>query len=78
MAATTKKLVIVESPAKAKTIEKFLGRGYLVKASLGHVRDLPKRRLGVDVEHGFEPTYVVPKEKKEFVKELTHHAKCAS
>ena len=78
MASTAKKLVIVESPAKAKTIEKFLGRGYSVKASLGHVRDLPKRRLGVDVENGFEPTYVVPKEKKDTVKELAQHVKGAS
>ena len=69
MTRALKKLVIVESPAKAKTIEKFLGRGYAVKASLGHVRDLPKPP-GVDVEHEFEPSYVVPKEKKEFVKEL--------
>jgi DNA topoisomerase I len=73
-----KKLVIVESPAKAKTIEKFLGRGYAVKASLGHVRDLPKRRLGVDVERDFEPSYVVPKERKEFVKELAQEARNAS
>ncbi|HET7772065.1 MAG TPA: type I DNA topoisomerase [Chloroflexota bacterium] len=78
MASTPKKLVIVESPAKAKTIEKFLGRGYAVRASLGHVRDLPKRRLGVDVENGFEPTYVVPKEKKETVKELLSQVRGAS
>jgi DNA topoisomerase I len=81
MAATTKtakRLVIVESPAKAKTIEKFLGRGYAVRASLGHVRDLPKRRLGVDVEQQFEPSYVVPKEKKEVVKELAQEAKTAT
>ncbi|HEX2326500.1 MAG TPA: DNA topoisomerase, partial [Chloroflexota bacterium] len=78
MTRALKKLVIVESPAKAKTIEKFLGRGYAVKASLGHVRDLPKRRLGVDVEHEFEPSYVVPKEKKEFVKELAQEARNAS
>jgi len=78
MASTPKKLVIVESPAKAKTIEKFLGRGYTVKASLGHVRDLPKRRLGVDVENGFEPAFVVPKEKKETVKELAQHVRGAS
>lgn len=64
------KLVIVESPTKAKTIEKFLGPGYVVKATLGHVRDLPKRRLGVKIEGGFEPMWVVPKEKKEIVKEL--------
>src|SRR2546428_1748903 len=78
MATAAKKLVIVESPAKAKTIEKFLGRGYSVRASLGHVRDLPKRRLGVDVENGFEPTYVVPKDKKDTVKELTQQARAAS
>ncbi len=78
MAKAAKKLVIVESPAKAKTIEKFLGRGYAVRASLGHVRDLPRRRLGVDVEHDFEPSYVVPKEKKEFVKELAQEARNSS
>ncbi len=78
MATSAKKLVIVESPAKAKTIEKFLGRGYAVRASLGHVRDLPKRRLGVDVEGGFEPSYVVPKEKKEVVKELAQQARDAT
>ena len=52
------KLVIVESPAKARTISKFLGRTYKVEASNGHVRDLPKSQLGVDVEHGFEPKYI--------------------
>ena len=56
MAAKTD-LVIVESPSKAKTIGKYLGPGYEVKASMGHVRDLPKSKLGVDVEHGFEPNY---------------------
>jgi DNA topoisomerase-1 len=78
MAVVAKKLVIVESSAKAKTIEKFLGRGYAVKASLGHVRDLPKRRLGVDLEDGFSPSYVVPTEKKELVKELATLARGAS
>ncbi len=63
-------LVIVESPAKAKTIGKILGSGYTVKASLGHVRDLPKSKLGVDVENGFLPHYVVPRDKKEIVTEL--------
>lgn len=53
-----KNLVIVESPAKAKTIKKYLGRGYDVIASMGHVRDLPKSRLGVDVENNFEPKYI--------------------
>ncbi|OGQ68071.1 MAG: DNA topoisomerase I [Deltaproteobacteria bacterium RIFCSPLOWO2_12_FULL_50_11] len=57
-------LVIVESPAKAKTIKKYLGRNYNVMASIGHIKDLPKSKLGVDVEKGFEPTYVVIKEKK--------------
>ncbi len=51
-----KSLVIVESPAKAKTIDKYLGKQYVVKASLGHIKDLPKKDLAVDVEHGFEPT----------------------
>ncbi len=52
-----KSLVIVESPAKAKTIGKYLGKQYTVKASLGHIKDLPKKDLAVDVEQGFEPTY---------------------
>jgi DNA topoisomerase-1 len=63
-------LVVVESAAKAKTIEKFLGRGYAVRACLGHVRDLPTSRLGVDVEHDFRPQYVVPKDRKDVVKRL--------
>ncbi|MSQ27216.1 MAG: type I DNA topoisomerase [Dehalococcoidia bacterium] len=63
-------LVVVESPAKARTIAPFLGSGYTVKASLGHVRDLPKSRLGVDVDHEFEPKYLVPKEKKSLVDDL--------
>src|SRR5688500_13723677 len=53
-------LVIVESPAKARTIGKYLGRGFSVEASMGHVRDLPKSTLGVDTEHNFNPQYVVP------------------
>jgi DNA topoisomerase-1 len=64
------KLVIVESPAKARTVERFLGRGYTVKASVGHVRDLLRSQLSVDVENDFEPKYRVPNEKKELVKEL--------
>ncbi len=63
-------LVIVESPTKAKTIGKFLGRKYTVKASIGHIRDLPKSRLGVDVDNDFEPTYIVPMAKKATFKEL--------
>jgi DNA topoisomerase-1 len=69
-------LVIVESPAKAKTINKFLGKGYIVKASMGHVRDLPKRTLGVD-EETFEPTYDVLAEKKKTLAELKKAAKSA-
>ena len=64
------KLVIVESPAKAKTIGKFLGRGYTVKASVGHVRDLLRSQLSVDVENGFTPKYRVPNEKRPVVKDL--------
>ena len=58
------KLVIVESPAKARTIKRFLGNGYTLKASMGHVRDLLKSRLSVDVENGFAPEYRVPNEKR--------------
>ncbi len=64
------KLVIVESPAKAKTIGRYLGRGYTVKSSLGHVRDLLKSRLSVDIENNFAPEYRVPNEKRPVVKEL--------
>ncbi len=65
-----KNLVIVESPAKAKTIEKFLGKDFKVTSSYGHIADLPARELGVDVEHGFTPKYVVDKDKKPLVKKL--------
>lgn len=68
-------LVIVESPAKAKTINKFLGKDFVVKSSFGHVRDLPKNKLGVDVEHDFKPDYVVAPDKKKVVKELQEVAK---
>ncbi|MCX7590752.1 MAG: type I DNA topoisomerase [Kiritimatiellae bacterium] len=73
-----KKLVIVESPAKAKTINRFLGTDYVVKSSLGHVCDLPENTLGVDLEHGFEPKYVLLKGKKRIVEELRRAAKDAS
>lgn len=69
------KLVIVESPAKAKTVGRFLGRGYAVRASIGHVRDLKKSTLSVSVENNFEPEYRVPNEKRQLVKELTELAK---
>ncbi|MEX1253519.1 MAG: type I DNA topoisomerase, partial [Dehalococcoidia bacterium] len=65
-----KSLVIVESPAKARTLAGILGSGYDIRASVGHVRDLPKSRLGVDVENGFEPYYLIPKEKKQVVKDI--------
>ena len=64
------KLVIVESPAKAKTVGRFLGKGYTVRASVGHVRDLLKSQLSVDVENNFEPKYRVPNEKKDVVKDI--------
>lgn len=63
-------LVIVESPAKAKTIEKFLGKGYTVKSSFGHIRDLSKKNLGIDIENGFEPDYEVSADKKKVVSDL--------
>ncbi|HXZ29850.1 MAG TPA: type I DNA topoisomerase [Dehalococcoidia bacterium] len=66
----TSKLVIAESPAKARTLNKILGRSYSVKASLGHVRDLPKASLGVDVEKSFEPKYVIPPDKKKIVGQI--------
>lgn len=75
--ATTRKsgrLVIVESPAKAKTIGRYLGRGYSVKSSVGHVRDLLKSRLSVDIENNFEPEYRVPNDKRKVVKELKEAA----
>jgi len=72
------KLVIVESPAKAKTVGRFLGKGYTVKASVGHVRDLLRSQLSVDVENNFEPKYRVPKEKKQVVDELKILAKSAA
>lgn len=64
------KLVIVESPAKARTVSRYLGHAYTVKASVGHVRDLYKSKLSVDVEHDFQPQYIVPRDKKKIVKEL--------
>lgn len=72
------KLVIVESPAKARTIGRFLGQGYRVEPSVGHVRDLPANRMGVDIEHDFAPRYVIPVKKKEVVKKLRDEARQAS
>ena len=68
-------LVIVESPAKAKTIERFLGKSFTVKSSFGHIRDLAKKNLGIDVEDGFTPQYIVPADKKKIVGELKSLAK---
>jgi DNA topoisomerase-1 len=73
-----KALVVVESPAKAKTINKYLGRNYKVVASMGHVRDLPKSKLGVDIEEGFEPSYEVIASRKKVLKDLKDAAKDAS
>jgi len=64
------RLVIVESPAKARTIERYLGSGYSVTASMGHIRDLPKSTMGVDLEHDFTPKYTIPRDKSKLVKEL--------
>lgn len=70
-----KNLVIVESPAKAKTIEKFLGKDYVVKSSFGHIRDLPKKGLNIDIENDFKPTYEISSDKKKVVNELRKVAK---
>ena len=72
-----KHLVIVESPAKARTLSKILGGKYSIKASLGHIRDLPKSRLGVDIEHDFTPKYVVSRDKSKAVRELKQAVKSA-
>ena len=68
-------LVIVESPAKAKTIEKYLGKNYVVEASMGHVRDLPKSKLGVDIEDNFNPKYITIRGKGELISKLRKAAK---
>ena len=70
-------LVIVESPAKAKTIEKFLGKDYMVKSSFGHIRDLAKKGLGIEVENNFEPVYEIPEDKRKVVDELSRLARNA-
>ena len=63
-------LIIVESPAKAKTIEKFLGKEFLVRSSMGHIRDLEKKDFGIDIKNNFKPRYIVPDDKKKIVSEL--------
>ena len=72
-----KNLLIVESPAKAKTIGKFLGKNYVVKASVGHVRDLPKSKIGIDIDNNFEPNYITIRGKGDVIKELKKEAKKA-
>ena len=69
------KLIVVESPTKAKTISRFLGNDFIVRSSFGHVRDLPKSKMGVDVEHGFKPTYEIPAKAKKVIAELKEAAK---
>ena len=69
------KLVIVESPAKAKTIGKYLGKDYEVTASMGHIRDLPASQLGIDIEHDYAPQYISIKGKEKLIKELKSKAK---
>src|SRR3972149_11610416 len=71
-------LIIVESPTKARTLSRFLGESYKIEASMGHVRDLPKAKLGVDVEHDFEPQYVIPTDKRKTVEKLKELASKAS
>ena len=70
-----KKLIIVESPAKMKTLKKFLGRDYSFESSLGHIRDLPQKGFGIDVEHDFEPMYAALPDKKEVIQKLKKAAK---
>ena len=70
-------LVIVESPTKAKTITKFLGKGYKIESSFGHIRDLPKSKMGVDTENNFEPEYTIPDKAKKNLTKLKELAKKA-
>src|ERR1700722_7754421 len=70
-----KSLIIVESPAKIKTLKKFLGPDYLFESSIGHIRDLPEKEFGVDIEHDFEPKYVVMPDKEEVIANLRKAAK---
>lgn len=76
--SNTKNLVIVESPAKAKTIEKILGKDFTVKSSFGHIRDLPTKGISIDKQNNFEPTYEIPADKKKIVSELKKEAKTAT
>jgi len=76
--ANKPKMVIVESPAKARTVGRFLGKDYTVRASVGHVRDLPSNRMGVDIEDDFRPRYIVPAQRKDVVRELRSDVKTSS
>ena len=78
MAKAKTALVIVESPAKARTIEKYLGSDYKVVASMGHLRDLPKSTMGVDIEHGFEPQYIPVKGKEDVIADLKERSQKAA
>ncbi len=78
MASESKSLIIVESPSKARTLKKFLGEDYQIEASVGHIRDLPKNELGVDVENGFKPTYVASADKSKVITQLKKHLKDVS
>jgi len=71
-------LIIVESPTKAKTIGKFVGKDFTVESSYGHIRDLPKSRIGIDVKHDFEPKYEIPKKAEEVVENLKRLSKKAN
>ncbi|MBI5152635.1 DNA topoisomerase I, partial [Candidatus Peregrinibacteria bacterium] len=70
-------LVIVESPTKAKTISRFLDKSYTVIASMGHIRDLPKSKIGIDTENNFTPTYTIPVDKKKIVSQIKDYLKSA-
>src|SRR3990170_8580224 len=76
-AGSGKPLVIVESRAKARTVARYLGRGYNVKACLGHVRDLPKTSLGIDIDNNFQPNYVTNRDRREIIDDLKKTAKTA-
>ena len=73
----SKNLVIVESPTKAKTIQKYLGKTYTVEASMGHIRDLPKSKMGIDIENGFEPQYLTIRGKADLIKKLKKEIKAS-
>ena len=75
MATVSKSLIIVESPSKIKTLKKFLGKEYVVEASVGHIRDLAKKDLGVDIDNDFTPTYIVSEDKSKVVSQLKKAAK---